>query len=212
MKSTPFCLACLCLLNVWFASARALADDVSAASVLPVADRTGAWMNADAEAVADALWFAAANGDLERYMRLTASTGTELKTLGAPTNALWIASQEGHTELVEFLLALGADVEAMDPADGRTALFQASQEGHAQIVKLLLDEGAQTETASRKTGATPLFIASARGHMDVVRLLLAAGARADATAVAGDKVDTPLSIARLRGHAVVAELLEERLH
>jgi ankyrin repeat protein len=55
---------------------------------------------------------------------------------------LWIASQEGHTQIVQALLALGANIEAQDPSDGRTALFQAAQEGHADVVQLLLEHGA----------------------------------------------------------------------
>jgi ankyrin repeat protein len=198
MSSKSFRMACLCLFSACFVAAESLAEyDV----------RSG--MNADAEAVADALWFAAADGDLQRFSRLLARSATAGWQNREPTSALWIASQQGHTEIVRFLLGLGADVEAKDASDGRTALFQASQEGHAAIVSLLLESGAQIEVPSRKTGATPLFIAAARGHTEVVRLLLAAQADVNVTASAGGRQDSPLSIARQRGHTRIVELLEQ---
>jgi hypothetical protein len=43
-----------------------------------------------------------------------------------------------------------------------------------------------------------------------VRLLLRAGADADATAHAGERLDTPQSIAKQRGHAAVVQLLAGR--
>jgi ankyrin repeat protein len=133
----------------------------------------------------------------------------EVQNSGAPTSALWIASQEGHTELVRLLLVLGADVDARDPEDGRTALFQASQEGHGDIVRLLLDYGARVNVTSTRTGATPLFIAAARGHEDVVRMLLAANADIDIVASANGVADSPLSISRKRAYAGIAALIEQ---
>lgn len=172
-------------------------------------DRVDELNDADVEALNDALWFAAADGDLERFQRLLAQgADPDGKPTGVPATALWIAAQEGHVDLVRFLVGLGADLEARDASDERTALFQAAQEGHADIVAILLEAGASIEAASARTGATALFIAAAQGHIEVVRLLVDAGADLDARAVAGDREDSPLSVARSRGYDEVVRLIE----
>lgn len=47
--------------------------------------------------------------------------------------ALWLASKNGHTEVVRVLLEAGADVHAEDGY----ALQMASEWGHAEIIDLL---------------------------------------------------------------------------
>ena len=52
--------------------------------------------------------------------------------------ALFIASEEGHSDVVKLLLgAEGINVNQADE-DGETALYIASQKGHLDVVKLLL--------------------------------------------------------------------------
>ena len=53
-----------------------------------------------------------------------------------PLETLVVAAREGHTAIVEMLLARGAD-----PNQER-ALFWASREGHTEIVEMLLTRGA----------------------------------------------------------------------
>lgn len=222
MTSTPLRRVCIGLSGLCIVTAGAYAEDEPATSGGLDANPEAAehvdarsqqaepeGMDADAEARVDALWHAAAEGNLERFGRLLAEgVDIDARQPETFTTALWIAAQEGHTELVQILLQLGSDVEAKDPADGRTALFQAAQGGHAEIVELLLAHGAEVEVTSARTGATPLFIASARGHADVVRLLLAANAKVDVAARAEGRVDTPLGIAKERQHVAVIALLE----
>ena len=56
--------------------------------------------------------------------------------------ALWIASKEGHAEVVKLLLAERADVNAK-AKDGKTALGIAKHEKHPEVVKLLEKAGAK---------------------------------------------------------------------
>jgi ankyrin repeat protein len=60
--------------------------------------------------------------------------------------ALMGASIEGHQEVVELLLAKGADVDAkvyfFGHSSGATACDLASEKGHKEIVKLLVRAGA----------------------------------------------------------------------
>lgn len=159
----------------------------------------------------DAFWYEIKK-TLTLFMRLKPEEGieTDLKN-DAISIAMWLASQAGHTDIVRLLLERGARVNAMEATDGRTALWQASQGGHMETVKLLLENGAKIETRSLRTGATPLFIAAARGHEEVVTLLLNAGANANVKASAGEKEDTPLSIAKERNHTGIVELFERAM-
>ena len=52
-----------------------------------------------------------------------------------------VASVQGHKEVVELLLAKGADVNAKT-TDGTTALMVASMKDHKEVVETLLDKGA----------------------------------------------------------------------
>ena len=56
--------------------------------------------------------------------------------------ALWIASQEGHTDIVKLLLEDSADVNAVRTTDGVSALWQASMQGRTEVVRLLLENDA----------------------------------------------------------------------
>ncbi len=52
------------------------------------------------------------------------------------------ASEKGHKEIVDLLLANGADVN-IKTTDGRTALTMASKYGHKEVKKLLIRAGAK---------------------------------------------------------------------
>ena len=51
------------------------------------------------------------------------------------------AVSRGHKEVIELLIAKGADVNAKDSTFGRTLLHIAAREGHKEIVELLLAKG-----------------------------------------------------------------------
>ncbi|KAG3209205.1 hypothetical protein PC129_g19779 [Phytophthora cactorum] len=55
--------------------------------------------------------------------------------------ALHIAAEEGHTEVIRFLLSRGALVDTPDRMH-RTPLMMAAYRGHKDAVQLLLDSGA----------------------------------------------------------------------
>ena len=66
-----------------------------------------------------------------------------------------MASQQGHLDVVQALLAKGADVNAKDN-DGATALMLASQNGHLDVVQALLAKGADVN-AKANDGVTALI-------------------------------------------------------
>ena len=81
------------------------------------------------------------------------------------------AARDGHTAIVERLLAAeGIDVNGVDE-DGNTALILAADEGHTDIVELLLAVPGIDVNAN--PGETALIKAASEGHTDIAELLLA---------------------------------------
>ncbi len=100
---------------------------------------------------------------------------------------LVLAAESGNIELVNLLLASGANTK-----DGYAALGRAAGIGNLEIVKALLDAGADP-TANFSYS---LILAAQKGYLEIVNLLLAAGAdpKADDSealllAVSGDKYE-----------------------
>ncbi len=77
-------------------------------------------------------------------------------------------------ELVDLLLAAGADTNAQ-VANGRTALIFAVRDNKAAIVKKLLDKGADPNIAE-KGGISPVLYAIRGKNVDTLRLLARHGA------------------------------------
>ncbi|KIJ12206.1 hypothetical protein PAXINDRAFT_83314, partial [Paxillus involutus ATCC 200175] len=84
------------------------------------------------------------------------------------------ACDRGHMNIVELLLAKGADVNAAGEYSG-TPLRMACFRGHMNIVELFLEKGADVN-ASGGYSDTPLQAACLRGHMNIAKLLLSKGA------------------------------------
>ncbi|KAI0902694.1 hypothetical protein F4823DRAFT_639048, partial [Ustulina deusta] len=118
------------------------------------------------------------------------------------------ATENGHLEVVERLLAAGADVNAFPTgAFGRTALQAAAENGHLEVVERLLSAGADVNAfPANKFGVTALQAAAENGHLEVIERLLSAGA--DITAVP-DNWESPITwkVAAGKSHLEVAQML-----
>ena len=90
---------------------------------------------------------------------------------------IFMAAQNQHVEIVDFLLQNGANGDAAISYD-LTPLYAASENGNVDIVRLLLGHGVDGEKCS-SYGCTPLSIASQRNKPEVVRLLLEYGVDVD---------------------------------
>ena len=116
------------------------------------------------------------------------------------------AAEDGENDLVRFALASGANIDALDPANGKTPLILAAERGHVRTVALLIENGAGIDTTSAEQW-TPLVYAAARGQPDVARLLIGAGADIEVREPSGGY--TPLMIAALLGQtALISPLVE----
>ncbi len=92
---------------------------------------------------------------------------------------LMLASQAGSMEIVEYLLANGAEIDVIT-ATGCTALNSAIDKSHMNIAKLLISRGADVNIRSPFDGATPLLLATLEQKLDFVKLLLENGANVNA--------------------------------
>jgi ankyrin repeat protein len=135
--------------------------------------------------------FAARVGDLASAKLLVAAGANVNDADAWGVSATTLAAHSGFTDLVEFLLAKGADPNAA-PA-GFTALHEAIMRRDEQMVAALLDHGAdpnaplKTWTPSRRSsddwnfepiivGATPYWLAARFTEPNVMRLLVKHGA------------------------------------
>ncbi|MGJ8725028.1 MAG: ankyrin repeat domain-containing protein [Roseibacillus sp.] len=120
--------------------------------------------------------------------------------------ALGLACQNGNAELVELLLAKGA--QAQTRSGREPPLLIAARTGSVACVKMLLAAGAKIDESGRGS-QTPLMWAAAAGHQEVVSLLIAKGADTEKTLDTG--FDALLFAVRGGHRDVVVELLESGL-
>ncbi len=130
------------------------------------------------------VWMAAATGDLDRVRELIDHDPTLVNRVNdynsyyvGSGSALKNAAVGGHIEIVELLLARGADPNL--PAEGIAphghALYSAVYNGHYELAKLLLEHGANPD-APVESSADAVWIAIRRGDKRMIELLASHGA------------------------------------
>jgi ankyrin repeat protein/peroxiredoxin len=119
------------------------------------------------------------------------------------TTLLHDAALKGHLDILELLLAHGADVDSRN-AQGATALHDAALAGQKNAADALLKHGANINAHDSESGATPLHLAASWGRRSVVELLLARNADPRIKDKSGR---TPLDLAIANGQAEAAAVL-----
>ncbi|CAN6810965.1 unnamed protein product [Brassica oleracea] len=109
--------------------------------------------------------------------------------------------KEGR-ELVQILLAAGADPTAQDAQHGRTALHTAAMANNVELVRVILDAGVNANIRNVHN-TIPLHMALARGANACVSLLLESGSDCN---IQDDEGDNALHIA-----ADAAKMIRENL-
>lgn len=84
---------------------------------------------------------------------------------------LHYAAMSGHEAILEHLLHMGANIEAVDGRFGWTPLHCAADNGHAETVRLLLAHRASVDARDDRVKWTPLHFAEMNEHKDVSKLL-----------------------------------------
>ena len=120
-------------------------------------------------------------------------------------NALMIAINQGHAEVVRLLLEHWMWEYSADGRDdyGTTALMFAAAAGDLEMARLLLENGAPVN-AQTDVGTTALMFAAAFGRIEMVRILVENGADIH---IQNGYNYTALSLAEERGHQEVVDFL-----
>ena len=140
---------------------------------------------------------AARHGNFERVQSLVGN-GVDLNEVTDPlfnTHIHW-ASENGHLQIVDFLVKQGANLNVRD-VNGRSPLYRATDgctcaianpRNHFPVVKYLVEHGADIH-ANDDRGNSSLHLACIRGNIHLVKCLVNHGADITARTVEGD---TPL--------------------
>jgi ankyrin repeat protein/tetratricopeptide (TPR) repeat protein len=136
---------------------------------------------------------------------LRRGSNAKAKTTGGSTIIHWAAATSFN--IVELLLAHGADINAQEDFNGETALSSIAVRGDnwASVVDFLMKCGADPEIEN-KYGMTPARWAAARNHFEILCALLNNGAKIGNQVKSGSPA---LHLAASGGHErIVKRLLE----
>jgi len=152
----------------------------------------------------ETLFYACANGDIERAKKALAE-GAEVRKTGGTLKdetPLMVAARKGHTEAVKLLLKHGADPSQRKEA--KSALFYAVGYGkNLEVFELLVAAGA--DIRAKYYEETLLMTAAAGGCLPIVKRLVELGADVHARDKRVGR--TALDYAKSRGNQAVIDYL-----
>jgi ankyrin repeat protein len=146
--------------------------------------------------------FDAVSSSILKAPRFGQSMGWTLQS--TYTNGLWLASAQGHENIIDLLLDHGAEINySCSWAQRRPALCEASWNGHLGTLRTLIRRNADIHAKGNFDPADALQLACLKGHVNIVRELLLRGAKIEEPGWYG----TPLQAASQNGHNRVVQIL-----
>lgn len=147
-------------------------------------------------------------GDAQRLHTLLANDPGLARALSNDGfTALHLAAFFGQPAALEALLQHAPDVNAVSRNAMKVAVINAaSASRNLEVVKLLLQAGANPD-AQQQAGYTPLHEAAVNNNAELAGELLRAGAD---PGIRSDAGQTAADMAREKGYAQIAEMLETR--
>lgn len=167
----------------------------------------------------DAVWFdAVKRGDLDTVKRMVAA-GQNLEAKDKASlgqTALGWAAFIGYEDMVDYLIAQGADLKATDEGDVYNVLKSAVLGKNVKIVKkvhaLLKDSTDLNDQTVESDGETLLMVAASNNRLEIVEYLISQGADLNLVTTqtdrsAGSYNQSALSYACTRNHPEMQKLL-----
>jgi uncharacterized protein len=142
-------------------------------------------------------------------VRALAKAGADLKTFEHQRyDVVTIAAVANDVDMLRLVLALGGDAKLVTSPYQGTALIAAAHLGHDEVVRVLIAAGAPLDHVNN-LGWTALIEAIVLGdggarHQACVRALI--DAKVDPN-IADRDGKTPLTLAKARGYAAMAEMI-----
>jgi ankyrin repeat protein len=140
--------------------------------------------------------------DYAKAKRLVAEGADPDTRNGWGSPFIYWCAENNQVELIDFALAHGGDINAVDK-NGETALHKVAKLGRVAMIDHLLDRGAAINHGNIYN-TTPLFVAARSNQIEAVKALLDRGAD---PAIKTHKGITAAEIAHEKGHAEVVDLL-----
>ena len=140
---------------------------------------------------------------------LALNEGIQVATGHNKKNALCVAAQEGHADIMDILLTDAVHPDVSDLSDTmwrRKAIHHAAARGHVRVVEKLVESGADINIVDDDS-RTPLLWAATNGWVSVAEYLINHGA---AINLAQREGFTPLHAATYLGHLPMCQFLLSR--
>lgn len=145
---------------------------------------------------------AAQQDDLEALTALIAGMDVNLRDKQSNTTALEHAVRNANREMVQLLLASGADVNLTN-ASGQTVLMMLDDDATSDLLWDLINKGAKVNLQD-DAGETALMQATTQNNLEALKTLIDAGAKVD---MRNKRGETALMLAADEGYVNVVRAL-----